>query len=397
MKSLQLCIKLPFPLIDGGTMGFHHLTELLSEDEGDELHIIAFDTDKQKGVVEKVPQEYIKKHQAQYPHISLSIKPWQAFLNLFSDKSLNIIRFDQRQIHDLIREQLIKHEYDVVFIETLFMMPYFETITQYHKGKIVFRSHNVEYQIWQSLTADEKNPIKKWYLNLLTKRLKAYELNHSFLAHGGTSVSLADIDFYHSIRKNFPFLFLPYSFRSFVPVRSAYPSKPSFYFIGGMDWEPNLKAVKFIEEELVPLLEANNFEGKIWIGGRRMPQSWQSKPDDIIQYVGEIDSLDVFLSRQHVLISPLFTGGGLKIKIVEALAKGINVITNLDGVVSLPSRPDEIVFVANNATQFADQILDIYNNPDLLLAKQEAITKMMQDYFLFENNKRKLKEFIMTL
>ncbi len=398
MKSLQICNKLPFPNIDGGTMGFHHLTELLSTDSGDELHVIAVNSEKQKGSLEQVPAAYIQKHQAQYPYLDLSIKPWKAFLNLFSRHSLNMIRFDQPHVHDLIAAQLKKQKYDVVFIETLYMMPFFDTIKKHHQGKIIYRSHNVEYQIWESLAANEKQPIKKWYLNVLAKRLKAYEIQRSFLSDGFTSVSLSDIAFYHHYKADYPALYLPYSFDHFIPMKACSAKVPmSFYFIGGMDWEPNIRAVKFIVDEIVPRLQAANFSGTIYIGGRRMPIEWQSRLGDIVQFVGEIDDLALFLSQQHVLISPLFTGGGLKIKIVEAFAKGIHVITNLESLNSLPASPDDIAFVANDAEQFANAILAVSAQPSLFADKEKHIQKMLNDYFLFENNKQKLKTFIETL
>ncbi len=398
MKSLQLCNKLPYPNVDGGTMGFHHLTQLLSTDEEDTIHIIAMDSEKQKGSKEKIPADYIKQHQAQYPFLDLTIKPWQAFFNLFSSQSLNIIRFDQTHVHDLIATQLKKEQYDVVFIETLYMMPFYETIKKYHKGKIIYRSHNVEYQIWESLAANEKQPIKKWYLQTLTRRLKKYELKHSFLADGFTSVSLADIAFYHAYHPEYPALFMPYSFNQFIPMKACKALEPlSFYFIGGMDWEPNIRAVKFIKDEIAPRLLAANFDGKIYIGGRRMPAEWVSKATDIVQFVGEINDLDAFLSQQHVLISPLFTGGGLKIKVVEAFAKGIHVITNTDSLNSLPAASHDIACVANTAEEFVAAILSIHAQPSLLAEKEKHIQTMLNAYFLFENNKKKLKAFIASL
>lgn len=378
-------------------MGYHHLTELMSADAEDSVHIIAFDTEKQKGYKERVPKDYIKKHHAKYPYVNLSVKPLQAFLNLFSSESLNIIRFDREEIHQLLENQLQQYQYDVVFIESLFMMPYFKTIQKHHKGKIIYRSHNIEFKIWESLAYSERNYFKKWYLRLLSQRLKKYELKYSFLADGLTSVSLADIEFYHAYNNHCKTLYLPYSFRKFIPLKECINSKPSFYFIGGMDWEPNLKAVEFISKKIVPLLKQNNFKGKITIGGRKMPEEWKSNSDDILQFVGEIEDLDSFLAAQHVLISPLFTGGGLKIKIVEALAMGINVVTNSENLNSLPIQADQIAFLANDAVQFADHIMHIYANPDCLINKREAVSTMLNDYFLFEKNQKKLKNFIAEL
>ena len=57
------------------------------------------------------------------------------------------------------------------------MTPYISAIRKLSKAKIVLRAHNVEHIIWQRLASNEKNPLKKYYLGLLARRLQKYEMS----------------------------------------------------------------------------------------------------------------------------------------------------------------------------------------------------------------------------
>jgi hypothetical protein len=63
----------------------------------------------------------------------------------------------------------------------------------------------------------------------------------------------------------------------------------------------------------------------------------------------------------------------------------------------LPASPNDIAFVANDAEAFANAILAVYAQPNLLAEKEKHIQTMLNAYFLFENNKNKLKAFIAAL
>ncbi len=72
-----------------------------------------------------------------------------------------------------------QNEYDVIQIEGTFPARYADTVIGHKKGaKVVLRQHNVEYQIWERLAKNTRNPVKKWYLGLLSKRLKRFESKH---------------------------------------------------------------------------------------------------------------------------------------------------------------------------------------------------------------------------
>jgi hypothetical protein len=176
MKILQICSKIPFPPKDGGSIAMNILTHGLIN-AGNTVHVLAVNTPKHFIKDDDIDPVYRKKTSYRSVFIDTSIKPVDAILNLFSSESYNIIRFYSKDFEKVLIESLQSEAYDVIQLETLWVTPYVDVIRKYSKAKIVLRSQNVEYMIWERLAADAANPLKKMYLKLLAGRLKKYELS----------------------------------------------------------------------------------------------------------------------------------------------------------------------------------------------------------------------------
>jgi polysaccharide biosynthesis protein PslH len=175
MKILQLCHKPPYPAIDGGSIASLNLTKGLIKNESS-VQILAINTYKQYCDLSKVPKDFLKQTQYKLIYLDIKVRVLSAFFNLFSSKSYNISRFDSQLFRNELKIVLSSSKFDIIILESLYTSPYLNTLRALHKGLIVLRSHNVEYKIWENLSKNTKNPFKKWYLTLLSKRLKKYEL-----------------------------------------------------------------------------------------------------------------------------------------------------------------------------------------------------------------------------
>ncbi|WP_431199364.1 hypothetical protein ACRQ5D_07895 [Mucilaginibacter sp. P25] len=66
--------------------------------------------------------------------------------------------------------------YDVIQFEGLFVTPYLAAMRKHTKARLIYRSHNIEHQVWMRLAQRKSDLFKKWYLHLLARRVKDYEL-----------------------------------------------------------------------------------------------------------------------------------------------------------------------------------------------------------------------------
>ncbi len=173
MRILQICLKPPLPAVDGGCKAMNNITQGLLN-KGLEVKVLTLSTHKHPFVKASLSSGYIEQTKIESVFIDTEIKLKDAFLNLFSSNSYNIERFYSIEFEELIIQTLKAQNFDAILFESLYVTPYVEAVRKHSKAKLVYRAHNVEFEIWERNATIEKGA-KKRYLNLLAKRLKKYE------------------------------------------------------------------------------------------------------------------------------------------------------------------------------------------------------------------------------
>ncbi|SEM20520.1 Glycosyltransferase, GT2 family [Chryseobacterium taichungense] len=190
------------------------------------------------------------------------------------------------------------------------------------------------------------------------------------------------------------------------PVKTQelkYSERENLLFIGGFYHMPNMDAVKFLYESIMPLVWAKDSTIKINILGPDFPEEIKEKYNsDHFRILGYQKSVDYWFENSRIFVAPLRYGAGVKGKIGQALEFALPVITTFIGAEGMGLVDRETALVSeNNAQVFADKILELYHNEGLWntlhqnspkpLAKfsvdqQEKNIKKMFEYLGFENN-----------
>ena len=162
MKVLIIGSRIPFPLHDGGAIATFNLLKGLT-DIGIETTYISLNTLKHFADQQTIQNEFgFLKSIIPY-QIDTKIRPLKALTNLFGNASYNIERFYDPGFEALLIQHLQQNTYDIVHFEGLFATPYIDAIKRQTNVPTLLRQHNIEYQIWERLAKNEKQPIKKWY------------------------------------------------------------------------------------------------------------------------------------------------------------------------------------------------------------------------------------------
>ena len=163
MKILQVSNRVPWPLNEGGTIGIYNFTRAYAE-LGHEVVIYCLDGKKHKTPVTEAQKELSKYARVFIQPLNTDVVAKDALLDLLQNKSYNVSRFYNADFESKIIELLKSEKFDVIQVEGTFVGPYIHTIRKYHEGVIALRMHNVEYEIWERLATNERNPLKKYYL-----------------------------------------------------------------------------------------------------------------------------------------------------------------------------------------------------------------------------------------
>jgi len=354
MKILFLCNKSPWPPREGAPMAMNMLIEGLLE-AGHEVKVVAINSFKYNISIDDIPAGYREKTGIELLDVDLRIKPVDAFFNLFTTESYHVKRFISATFRKRLQQVLLQAKYDIVQLETLFMCPYIDTIRRYSEAKIVLRAHNIEHRIWQRIAAETRNPLQKWYLRHLAVTLKNYEEQVVTLVDGVAAITPTDEKYFRKLQpvcSTIPFGVNPENY----PLHAGQVEYPSLFSLGSMNWIPNVEGIKWFLLNVWPDIHEHFPDLKYYLAGREMP-AWMRKlnlPNVVV--LGEIKDASEFISSKAVMIVPLFSGSGIRIKIIEGMAAGKTIISTSLGAEGIGYTNHENILIANAPCEFFDMI-----------------------------------------
>ncbi len=383
MKVLQLCHKPPKPSIDGGCIAMNNITEGLLKNKC-KLKIITIGTQKHPIKFDQINENYLERTKMDGVFVDTKLNLVDAFSNLVTSDSYNISRFFSPDFDSLLIKTLKEDSFDIIHLESLFMTPYIDSIRRNSSSKIILRSHNLEYMIWEKLARKTINPAKKVYLNILSKQLKTYEINMLDKIDGIAAISLADQLKYKNLGCEKPMTTIPFgiNINNYESInRKSSTTELNFFHLGSMDWKPNLEAVTWLLKEIWPELH-NDFKNiKLHLAGRNMP-SWIL--DDNVEGVlnhGEVESASEFMNNNDIMLVPLLSAGGMRVKIIEGMALGKTVISTKVGAEGINYKDGENILIANNIEEFKQIIKMLMDHPEMVSSIGIKARELVSTYY----------------
>jgi len=273
-------------------------------------------------------------------------------------------RFVSREFRDALRATLKRFQPDVVQIESPFLLPYAAVVREESRARVVLRSLNVEFRIWESLARNERNPFRRIARRLIAASLCAYEVRHLDTPDAIVPISDADGEDFRRLGCKRPIHVAPCG----VTLSDSLHDPPEPWragFIGSLDFRPNQEAVEWIVGELWPRVMELKPMARLSIGGSS-PPAWMRRRalGDGIEFHGFVDDADAFMRRMSVVIAPLFAGGGMRIKVLEAMALAKPVVATTLGAGGIDVEHERNVVIADDASSFADGVVRLLGEPE---------------------------------
>jgi glycosyltransferase involved in cell wall biosynthesis len=398
MKVLFLCNKSPYPPKEGGPIAMNALIEGLA-DAGHTVKVLAINSNKYGVDVNDIPESYRQKTNIETVYINLAIQPAAAFLNLFTQQSYHVQRFISKDFDNALIRILKADDYDIVQLETLFITPYIPTIRRYSQAKIVLRSHNIEHLIWKRVAQITTQPLKKFYLNHLWKTLRKYELGNLNQYDGIVTITGNDADWFAANGCRIPTIPIPFGInpKRFVKQQDTEPEFPSLFHIGAMNWIPNIEGMKWLLDKVWPQVHARFPRLKFYVAGREMPRWLTESNLKNVEVVGEVEDAPAFIASKAIEVVPLFSGSGIRIKIIEGMAAGKAVISTTIGAEGIQVENGKNILLADTPEAFTEAITKCVNDRAFCQSLGEAARRLiLHDH---DNVKliARLEEFYNTL
>jgi len=388
MKILMLCNKSPWPKREGGPIAMYAMISGLIQ-AGHTIKVLAANTNKFTVDPDTIPADFREKTQIEFVDMDLSLKASGALYNFLTRRSYHVSRFHTKAFAQKLIEILRNNTFDIIQLEMLYMATYLDVLRKYSKAPVVLRAHNIEHKIWERIADNCQNPFKKLYLNHLYRALKRFEIGILNKMDGIVAITPVDARNLDRLSHSTNIISIPFGINlDTLPERPVQPDKPSLFHIGTMNWYPNEESIKWLIEEVWPLVSKRLPELELHLAGRYMPE-WLLKLDvPHITVDGEVPDVWEYMQRFSIMVVPLFSGSGIRIKIVEAMAAGKAIITTAIGAEGINYENGQHLLIAKDAGSFSDAILRLYNDKALrdslginarkLIAKEHDNNKLMQ-------------------
>jgi glycosyltransferase involved in cell wall biosynthesis len=366
MKILQLCLKPPLPARDGGCIAMNNITQGLLQ-AGHRVKVLTIFTHKHDLNPELMPAEYLESTEIEGVFIDTKLNAVDAYSSIITSDSYNISRFFSTDFDIRLAKLLRKEDFDIIHLESLFMTPYVSTIRRLCATPIVLRSHNIEYVIWEKIAAGTKNPIRRFYLNYLTRKLKHYELSMLNEVSGIASISDEDRRRMLALGMKKPIRTIPFGINlADYPFESNAHSELALFHLGAMDWGPNLEGILWFLKSIWPRVHEKYPDLKIYLAGRNMSDEIKHLNFPNVVVVGEVENAIQFMQSKAIMVVPLLSAGGIRVKIIEGLALGRAVISTTLGAEGLDCEDRKNIMLADRPAEWLKAVDELMTNPALV-------------------------------
>lgn len=396
MRILQICHKPPFPAVDGGAIAMNNVTQGLIN-KGHEVQVIAISTPKHPVVENDLDENYKNSTQFESVFIDTSIKVKDAFLNLFSNTSYNVDRFISDDFSNKLLEILKEKQFDVIIIESLFVTPYISVIKEFSKAKIILRAHNVEHKIWERISANTKNPIKKKYIDFLAKRMKSYEIETFENLDGICAMTNVDVKSFEKLgfKKKITSVPTGYILNGSSQKKEEVEAN-SIFHIASMDWLPNVEGVNWFLNNVWEIVKSQSPQAKLYLAGREMPDEFYNLNLKGVETVGPVKSAKEFFLSKNIMIVPILSGSGMRIKIIEGMALGKVIISTSVGAEGINCKSGKNIIIANSPDEFAQAIIKCLNDTAYCSSISKAARELIEEEYSNEGISEKMVEFFQS-
>jgi glycosyltransferase involved in cell wall biosynthesis len=384
MKILVVTHKPFFPKIDGGCFSTAQLISGLNN-SGIELRIATITTPKHPFDATSFPKDILKKIQLyHFIDTTNTVRNFKSWLS--TSRSIFTQRFyDERFLRKLV-DLCKSFAPDYIHFESLFSAVYLPELRKTSSAKMLVRTHNIEYQLWQDRIRNG-GAAQQLLLSGHVKRLESEEIELLRAADGIVAISQNEFNFFKQFTSK-PCLYLPTGVEV-DDTESHYGN--DFFCLASMDWRPNVNGLSWFLKEVWLKYDCakNNI---LHLAGKGLDKEAYSEIAGLKNH-GMVADSKRFMCDFGIMLVPLFQGSGLRIKIIEAGALGVPIIATAKAVEGIGLQKGKHFLEANNAAEFAQAMQLLMNDVSLRRNLGTALRAFMNENYNPEQLNSRLIEF----
>jgi len=377
MNILHICNKVPFPGRDGSSIAMESLIRLEAL-AGHRVIVLALNTDKHFVNNPSVPAEL--KSQVEIHSLFIKIKPGIKSLlsNWGREESYFASRFYLPEMAALVRKFIQEKKFELVVFDSLFSTVYFEDAVGVPR---ILRAHNVEHIIWERHLQVMNNGAKKIFVNKHTDKLKEWESNIVSKMDGIWAISEDDKRIISAYTQEDKIKYLPCTFDASKQWGFSGAESSNSYHLGAMDWAPNIRGMEWFLKDVWPKVKTED-RPEFSVVSRVKPATFSEYLQGIDWITERVE--ENWFSAQGILVAPLLSGSGMRIKLLEGMARGKAILTTSIGAEGLGAIHGKHIHLEDTAAGFATALLKLTSDSTYRIGLGEEARKLALSRFADE-------------
>lgn len=367
MRILLLTQVAPYPPDAGPKVKTHYLLRKLSESHDIDLVTFARD-DRERGAARELGELC-----SSVTTVDLDRKAWRepfyAARGWSTGTPFLVARDRRKALARVVQEHLATGGVDIVHADQISMAQYLPSGKSKPEGlKTVFDAHNAVWKLVQSLAGDQPSIAHRAAASVEWRLLKRFEGRACRTSDLTLAVSGIDAhELERAAGREFNVAIAPIGVETHdIEQAPVAQDRRRILSVATMHYPPNTDALRWFRDRVWPLLSTKEQSAGLDIVGSRPPTDlieW-AETDPHVQVPGYVDNLAPYYREAGIFIVPLHAGSGMRVKILEAMARGLPIVSTTIGVEGLPVRDGEHVLVADDPEAFSRHVAKLLASPE---------------------------------
>lgn len=285
------------------------------------------------------------------------------FVNCSAVPPLPVVKYRTAGMRAKMRKLMQTHQYDLVHLDMLHLADYMDLCGN---TPVALIEHNVEHVILDRRADNETRPLHRAYLRYQAAKLKSYEGRACQRAQHVVAVSELDAQQLRDLGPGARVTSVPNGVDTEYFRTSQTPRKPtSLVFVGGFTWFPNLDAITYFCEDILPKLLKTIPDIQLTVIGKQpdTPVAQEIAKHPNVTLAGLVEDIRPDVDAAAAYIVPLRIGGGTRLKILDALSMSKAIISTSVGCEGLDVEDGKTIVIADTPDAFVQAIVKVLADP----------------------------------
>lgn len=375
MRVLQLAPRICWPLDTGAKLRNYHLGRVLSEHA--DVSLLSFSHDGEPSAIPGNSYEQV---------LTVRREPGYRFTKIVrgavSRTPLPLLNYTTDPMRQALEGVLAETEFDIVQLESIHLMGYLPTIRGARKRPLIICDwHNIESELMRRYSEREGNILRRVYARRTASLMRNFEQRALVEFDAQVTVSERDAERLRNLNSKARIFVIEngvdaahYSDEQMERAHAEWrtrqglsgsPTPNRIVFVGSMDYHANVDGVVSFSRNVWPRLRERKADLSFTIVGRDpAPEVRELVSIPGIEVTGTVEDVRPYYREALLSVVPLAIGGGSRLKILEAMAAGVPVVSTTLGAEGLEVQHDKNILITDTNEKMIEAITKIIDSEE---------------------------------